>query len=243
MPLWTADEDEKMRELYPTTKVAALAKILGRTPRAVGARAQFLGVKWAGGGPCWVPIGTERWLKQRNLMIRKVADTGDQNKDWKQVCVIEWEEINGPVPGGMVLCVQNKRRPRALDNLVLLTKEEQPKVMAQEPLGWETVRPMDGRLYRKVAMTGGFKVCWKRVDMLEWEKVHGPIPEGYRLGRMDLKGPDTLKNHALFTEAEYFERMGMSGMPALPKELQEIAHLKAAITKQIKKMARASTPQ
>lgn len=238
---WTPAEDDQVRALYPTMKVNELATMLKRTPRAVGARAQHLGVQSAKPGPRWVPLGTERWEKRRQVMLRKVADTGEQSKDWRPVCVVEWEAINGPVPEGMMLCAKDKRLPRTLTNLVLMSKKDLQRTMSTKPLGSETVRPMDGRLYRKVALTGEFKQDWKRVDILEWEKVHGTIPEGYRLGLTDMKGPDTLDNQALFTEAEYYERMNIKGVPSFPKEVRELVHLKAAITKQVKKLAQQPT--
>lgn len=49
------------------------------------------------------------------------------------------------------------------------------------PIGTE--REIEGKIWRKVAMTGDRKTDWKRVEVIEWESINGKIPEGMILSR------------------------------------------------------------
>jgi len=242
---WTEAENELIRTLYPTTPPAKMAEMLGRSVHAVTEHARLMGVRQAVKRPNWFPIGTERWDNRHKAMNRKVADTGDQSKDWKNVCVIEWEAINGPVPEGMCLAVRAKRLPRTLENLVLVKIGDQVKLVGRDPypLGHERVH-YDGHLYRKISMEPLAKEkAWKRVEILEWEKLHGPIPEDHFLGLKDHSKPRTMDNLAVYSRTEHMERLGIKGVPAFPKEVRELLHIKAAITKQVKKIAKAQAPR
>lgn len=75
-------------------------------------------------GNKWRPIGSER-INCAGYLLRKVADTGKREQDWRPVHVIEWEAANGPLPEGHFLIFRNSdRRDIALDNLKLVTPAE-----------------------------------------------------------------------------------------------------------------------
>lgn len=76
-------------------------------------------------------IGVET-VDSHGIRVRKVSNTGKQRIDWKRVDVIEWESIHGPIPAGHYLVVINKNLPRTLDNLLLIKRNEQWKIMS----GW-----------------------------------------------------------------------------------------------------------
>lgn len=50
----------------------------------------------------FLPIGAER-LTDGGYLERKVRDDGPRSGRWKRVHIINWEEINGPVPEGHCL--------------------------------------------------------------------------------------------------------------------------------------------
>lgn len=70
----------------------------------------------------WVPVGTEQ--VRDGYLWRKVTDFGGR-RDWKQVHVMLWEEHNGPIQDGLILCFKDgNKRNIALDNLELITRAE-----------------------------------------------------------------------------------------------------------------------
>lgn len=70
----------------------------------------------------WVPVGTEQI--RDGYLWRKVTDPRHRS-DWKQVHVMLWEEHNGPVPKGLILCFKDGNKQHiVLDNLELRTRAE-----------------------------------------------------------------------------------------------------------------------
>ncbi len=121
---WTPEQEEQVRELYPTLGADCLAKIMGRTAAAISMRAHLLkGGKHNKKTKNKMSIGDER-LNSHGLLVRKMMNTGNQWRDWKRVDVIEWEAINGPVPPGKVLARVNPYLPRSPNNMALFSKEE-----------------------------------------------------------------------------------------------------------------------
>lgn len=70
----------------------------------------------------WVPVGTYR--VSDGYLYKKMTDTRSRH-DWKLVHVMLWEEHNGPVPKGLILCFRDGIKSHiTLDNLELLTRAE-----------------------------------------------------------------------------------------------------------------------
>lgn len=119
---WSDPEIELVRQLLPTTSVKALAQQLpGRSQKAIRKLAERLGLRREV-PTSWRPIGSERM--NRGLLVRKVTATGNPKADWKRVDVIEWEQVNGPIPPGKFLMLKDASKPRTLDNLALYSQTE-----------------------------------------------------------------------------------------------------------------------
>lgn len=73
----------------------------------------------------WVPVGTER-VTRDGIRERKVTDKGGyNNKDWRPVHVLLWEEHHGPVPKGHLVVFKDRNRENiAIDNLECITRAE-----------------------------------------------------------------------------------------------------------------------
>lgn len=70
----------------------------------------------------WVPVGTEQ--VRDGYLYRKVTDTRSRH-DWKMVHVMLWEEHNGPIPEGFILCFHDGIKSHiTIDNLELITRAE-----------------------------------------------------------------------------------------------------------------------
>ena len=101
------------------------------------------------------------------------------------------------------------------------------------PVGAEVV-DHDG--YRKVKVSEGGKpgesrFNWKYVHVLEWEKHHGPVPDGHAVCFRDGdKSNCDIDNLVLLTRAElcYLNKSGLQ-MAELPPELRRTARLLARV--------------
>lgn len=233
---WSEQQLALLRALYPTTTAAELAPLLGRTPSAIGQMAAALKLEKLVYLPRSKPIGSERM--DRGHLIRKVTDTRQPKKDWKRVDVIEWEALNGPVPPGMSLVVRESGLSRAPENLMLVPKQlrlAKYRKRKDQPLGAESMR--DGLPHRKVAEAKNPRERWKRIDQIEWEAIHGPVPPGKHLMLIDPARPRTLDNLGLFTPEEHMRRVSVNNFPP---EVLELYQLKAQINKRVKQMERAA---
>ena len=129
---WKPHEDQFLKESRGIMPAAVIARQLNRSQQAVYMRSVRIGLVKAhartGGGIAAKPLGSERI--HRGILERKVSNSGNKQKDWKRVDVIEWEAINGPVPKGMVL-VKAFGMPRTIENLILKSADEIPVIRAQ----------------------------------------------------------------------------------------------------------------
>lgn len=119
---WTQEQDNQLRATYKKIGAKRLSAIMGKTTTAIYVRAHHLGLSTKM-RMARIPIGGER-LNGKGLLVRKIADTGNQHNDYKRVDVIDWEAVNGLIPDGYTLMIINKYLPRTLSNLQLIKKDE-----------------------------------------------------------------------------------------------------------------------
>ena len=111
-------------------------------------------------------------------------------------------------------------------------------IKRQVPANWRPIgseRMNRGLLVRKVTDTGNPKKDWKRVDVIEWESVHGPIPQGMELMVKDASRQRTMDNLGLFTKASNWERVKAKNMP---REILELCQLRARIEREVERLSR-----
>ena len=94
-----------------------------------------------------------------------------------------------------------------------------------------------GLLLRKIASTGNLWKDYKRVDVLDWEAVHGPVPQGMVLARVNPFLPRTPNNLALFTKTEMSARIQNRNHPP---EMRELLALRREIMKLLEKPSTTS---
>ncbi|MCT6720039.1 hypothetical protein [Acidovorax sp. K2F] len=120
------------------------------------------------------------------------------------------------------------RSEKAIRNLVARLGLKRQVPMNWRPIGAE--RMNRGHLIRKVTDTGQPKKDWKRVEVIEWEAVNGPMPPGTHLMVKNPALPRTLDNLAPFSSREHWARVTVQ---SLPPELRQILQLKGQITQAI----------
>ncbi|ULR90959.1 hypothetical protein [Comamonas sp. B21-038] len=121
--VWTNADDEFLSRQYSEGKrPVEIGRYMGRTAKSVCQRLERIGIRRPKDTR---PVGYEYSDPKTGLTRRKVADAPlSRTANWKRVDVIQWEEINGPVPDGYTLMIANKYLPRAPSNLRLIKKDE-----------------------------------------------------------------------------------------------------------------------
>ena len=236
---WSDQEIQTLVSLYQDMTASKIAERMGKKTHAIQRMAHILGLRKKNIAN-WKPIGSERVDKDRGQILRKVRDTGIKSQDWKRVDVIEWEEINGPKPDGMILFIKDRSKPRGADNLELGTVDSQRKKMRVPVAEIGKVRVRDGIQRVKVAGTGVREKDWKRLDVIAWENVHGPIPPNLQLKIVDQSKPRTLENLALFTPAQW---IAYQQQRSQDPEILELIQLKRLITRAVNRAIKRSAPE
>lgn len=102
------------------------------------------------------------------------------------------------------------------------------------PIGYE-FNDKDGLRWRKVDNQRGIRsVNWKRVDVIEWEAVNGPLPEGYTLMVINKYLPRTTTNVRLLKKEDVWATLTGDH---LPPEARELVVLKRQIEREAKKQS------
>jgi hypothetical protein len=181
---WTEEALTVLRSQYRITPTRELAAELGCTPSALYQAASLQGISRTQGKRIrpdqnGYPIGYTRKNSYYGVLEKKVATTGNKHTDWKRIEVIEWEERFGPVPDGFHLhCPSDK--PRSCDNLVLRRNKTDEANNCGYPVG-HIRRNYNGLAEQKISSSGNPGTDWKRLDVIEWERTNGPIPDGWIL--------------------------------------------------------------
>lgn len=156
-----------------------------------------------------------KWTKQELAVIRQHFPTHTA------------QQLAPLLPGRTPKAIRRKASELKLAKLV-----HTPKFV--RPIGSE--RMDRGHLIRKVTNTGQPKKDWKRVEVIEWEALHGPIPQGKCLMVKNPALPRTLDNLAPFSQLEHWARVTAQ---SLPPEIQQLVQLKGQITQAIKRRLKA----
>lgn len=103
------------------------------------------------------------------------------------------------------------------------------------PIGFEWT-DTEGIVWRKVTATVGADYAnWRRVDQIEWEEVHGPIPEGYTVMIINKYLPRRPSNMRLVRKDELWEAATGNH---LPPELRELVVLRRLIEREARRPKR-----
>lgn len=200
---WHLQEQQLLREKFPTTPWPDLIAMFGRTKAAIASEAAVLGLKrqkprpppWSAQeiqvihdlyrthGAAEVSRITGRPVQ---AVVKKAQHLGIKIRvrllglrPWsaeEDAALRAGFRVQETAQIGAILGRSSRavyQRARVI-GLVTPTRRNRPS-----PLGTERMR--GNHLVRRVAETGDRYKDWKRVDILEWEAVNGSVPEGYVL--------------------------------------------------------------
>lgn len=192
---WTEAELQQLNDLHSTTYACELAKQLKRSRKAVKQKALDLGITllFKHGGISW----TEPEIQLLRQAYATAASIPELAASMNRTTADLYQKAHGL---GMARGAANTR---------------------SKPIGSE--RRKHGSVMRKVADTGDKIRDWKRVEVIDWEALHGPIPAGWILTVIRPGQPRTLDNLVLKKEDEMPLRTVHRDAPP---ELKELFHLK-----------------
>ncbi|TDS74379.1 hypothetical protein [Comamonas sp. JUb58] len=215
---WTQLEDETLRRLYETHTYRQISEILERKETATRKRAKIIG-----------------------LSNKPIKGTNEPRKPWSQS---DLEILNVMTKSDCRRSDIAAKLGRSLSAIYVAQIKHGLRTRSENrvgrgyhaALGAETV-DSHGIRVRKVSNTGKQRIDWKRVDVIEWESMHGPIPDGHYLVAINKSLPRTLDNLLLIKRNEQWKIM--NGW-TLPPEVQEIIRLKAKISKVLNQQNKCS---
>lgn len=208
---WSDDQLSVLRARYPHEPTATLATAIGRSVRSVYQKARALGlaksdVYLASPAACRLRRGDNVGAEYRFKPGQAPANKGLRRPGW--------------APGRMAETQFKKGERQGV------------AVRLYQPIGTERIS-RDGYLERKINDDMPLQRRWRAVHLLNWEAIHGPLPAGHALafrdGDKSNTAPDNLE---LITRAELMRRNTRHN---LPKELNDVIGLRAALTRQINK--------
>lgn len=221
--IWTAQEIEVLRLLYPDFPAAIVARQLGRPVASIYHKAQVLGI-----------------YKSEAFLASDASGRLLRGKQHPSIVAVQWKPGHQPwnkgIKGSSGLHPNSRatqfrpgtRMGAANTNYV--------------PIGSLRVNA-DGVLERKMTDDPALYPArrWVPVARLVWEAAHGPVPPGYLVAFADPRLRTTVLEHitvdklVCITRKENLRRNGIwSRDPALSRLYQ----IKGAITRQVNRIAR-----
>lgn len=208
--LWTAPEVDELVRLYPNYRAEDIAFLMGRPVRSIYNKAMSLGIK-----------------KTAEFLVSGAASRFDGNRGGAtrfQKGLTPWNKGSKGVVGVQAACRATQFKAGQAPRNTL-------------PIG--TYRhDKDGTLQRKISDNkGNNSKRWRGVHELVWVEVNGPVPAKhivvFKSGmRSDVLEQITIDRVECISLAENMQRNTRHN---LPKELNDVIAIKAALTRQINK--------
>jgi hypothetical protein len=212
---WSAVDEELLRQAYATNLTTALAKVLGRTPKQVLAKAHDMGL--------------HKTTEHVAELARQRTSTPGHGSHRTRIApgTTPWNKGVKGVTGTQEACRATQFKPGDVPH-------------TWQPVGTYTVNP-DGMLDQKVNDDPGPRhVRWKPVHRLVWEAAHGPVPKGhivvFKHGRRSTDPAlVTLDAVECITQAENMRR---NSIHAKNPQLSELMRLRGRVTRAINRQAK-----
>jgi hypothetical protein len=209
--LFTAADDQVIRERYPTTLTRDIAKDIGHPESSVYKRARVLGLKK---DPAFLSSAASGRLQQNHgIGVRTRFKPGNES----------WNKGQNYRPGGFSTAFQFKPGH---------------KPYTWVPVG-TTLIDGDGYTKRKVrddAPPGKSRRNWVFVHRELWEQHNGPVPAGHNVTFVNGNKSDIrIENLELVSRVEWMRRYSVQN---LPEPVRQVVQLRGAIVRQINKRSR-----
>lgn len=257
---WSKSEHRRLRGLYPIMRTPQLAVLLGRTTKAVAARAKILGVQknlGNGGRRKWSPA-EDRWLRATYPNISTVSIAKKMHvpiftvyqrakklglgkstaykleRKREDAARITRSGVAHRFPKGQVPANKGLRRPGYAPGRMAQTQFKKGQICRNAMPMW-SFRWCDGYLMLKTGRVHKPPCSgWEYVHRLIWEQANGPLPD-WKVARIWWKDGDhgncSFSNLELVPSAEHVRR---TTIHRLPKELVQVIQLTGALKRKIR---------
>ena len=215
--LWTNEQINFLENNLLELSIKDISSALGRSERAISHMRMKLGLQ---------KHKYSAWSAEDTIYLKNNYHTAS------------WQELIG------TLCrtyyqIRDKARRLSLERPLRKAREKAKiRLLARGlvPIGFE--RQHQGFLLRKVSSTGDRKKDWRRVDVIEWEQIHGPVPEGMTLFRVDRRKPRSPENLMLKSLKDH----PLTSFTAnCSPEMRTILGLKSNISQQMNKLEKLAS--
>jgi len=208
--LWTAADDEKLREIYPTLSAAEAGAVLGASVKAIWARAAGLGLK-----------KSSAWLRERSRKNSLKEGHGGRAHQFRKG--------QAPWNAGMAF----EAGGRSQDTRFQPGNRSGMALHLWKPVGTTRLNK-DGYLERKINDDFPIHRRWRGEHLVIWEAKNGPLPKkGYAVAFKDGDKTNLVEaNLELITRAELLRR---NGVHRWGEDIARVIQLKGAITRQLNK--------
>jgi len=213
--LWSQADDRALRRTYPHAPTPVVARQLRRSVHAIYVRAGAMGLHKSAAYMASPDAYRFRRGQGVGEAFRFQPGHVPANKGLRRP---------GWAPGRMK---QTQFKPGARSGKA-----------AQHWLPIGSTRLMDGYVYVKVADVPNvpYTVNWLPLHILEWERVHGPMPAGHALAFRNRDRTDArLENLELITRRELMAR---NSVHRLPPALKQTVMLLGALNRQVRRRTR-----
>lgn len=214
---WSSSEDALVRERYADTPTKELARMLGRTERAVYMRADQFGLRKSAAYLAGPTSGR----------LRRGSHPASVRHRFKRG-MVPWNRGVTGYMGANRTSFRKGRPPQEARNY--------------RPIGAERISK-DGYLERKVSDDQSIAPArrWRGVHVLVWEAANCPVPPGFAVAfkpgrRSAVAAEITLDALELVSRAELMRR---NTLHRFPKEIAHAIQLRAALNRQINRRVRA----
>jgi len=208
---WTKVQLRELRRLYPHVKTSKLERRLRHCVHSIYRKAAELGIR-----------KTAKYLASKDACrLRRGDNVGAAYR----------------YPKGHVPANKGLRRPGWAPGRMRETQFKKG-VPSRNAMKLGTTRLIDGYLYVKVAEVPNvpYTVNWKPVHVLNWERVHGPVPDHHCLLFRDGDRRNiALKNLVLVHRRDLMKRNTFHNYP---KPIARAIQLRGVLNRRINKLTK-----
>lgn len=204
---WTPDEDKLLALIYPDTKTSTVAATIGVSTSQAYTRANFLGIR-----------KSAAFLASQDSGRIRDGELGQETR---------FQPGAAGLTKGMKFGSGHSAATQFKAGLVQGRAAELAK-----PIGYECVR--DGYLVRKINNDLPLHRRWRAVHLIEWEAIHGPVPDGHVLAFRDGNRMNrAADNLVLVSRGALLQRNSIHNYPPeLADSMRLVGRIKREVRKQ-----------
>lgn len=214
---WSEEEKSILRDMFAGgSNFSEIAQVIGRPASAVSGYAGYLGL--------------------RKSPLKKNRKTAGYWREWTREEEAYIRAHYGKVLAASIANHLGRTVPSVRERARRLGVTSTISHIISSALGTERIK--HGLRERKIAQTGNSKLDWKRVDVIEWESLHGLVPDGMML----IKPPGKPRIPESLQLINISDFAPVAAYRNAPEEIRKLWHLKSQFSSALAKIEKLNTP-